>query len=78
MLEESMVNIKDEQTFFVHGKYVKFSKDSLGILNNKSKIRVALVWLIKSEKFESMIISLILLNSLFLGIKDYTDLDNKT
>lgn len=70
--------IKDDCTFFVHGKQVRFAKRSLGMLDNKNRIRIFLVWLITSKWFENMIISLILINSLFLGIKDYTDKENVT
>mmetsp|Transcript_15907 Transcript_15907/g.24533 ORF Transcript_15907/g.24533 Transcript_15907/m.24533 type:complete len:397 (+) Transcript_15907:1541-2731(+) len=78
MYEESVALIKDESSFFVHGKFIRFSKNSLGIMDNKTKIRFFLVWLSTHKRFETMIISLILLNSLFLGIKDYTDEDNST
>jgi hypothetical protein len=76
--EDRIALIKDDCTFFVHGKHVKFSKRSLGMLDNKNKIRIALVWLITSKWFENFIISLILINSLFLGMKDYTDKENVT
>jgi hypothetical protein len=68
----------DENSFFVHNKYVKFSKNSLGVLENKTKFRWSLVWLTTSKGFDRMIIFLIMLNSLFLAIKDYTDVENKT
>jgi hypothetical protein len=76
--EDRIQLIKDDCTFFVHGKHVKFSKRSLGMLDNKNRIRIVLVWLITSKWFENFIISLILINSLFLGIKDYTDKENVT
>ena len=76
MYEEHLHRIKDEHSFFVHNKYVRFSKNSLGILNNKTKLRFILVWICTSKWFEYLIISMILLNSLFLGIKDYTDKEN--
>lgn len=76
--EDKIHLIKDDCTFFVHGKQVRFAKRSLGMLDNKNRIRIFLVWLITSKWFENMIISLILINSLFLGIKDYTDKENVT
>jgi hypothetical protein len=76
MYEEHLHRVKDEYTFWVHNKYVRFSKNSLGILNNKTKLRYILVYVCTSKWFEYLIISMILLNSLFLGIKDYTDKDN--
>lgn len=78
MYAESIAMCKDEQSFYINGKFFKFSKDSLGVIGNRTKLRVFLVWLVTNKRFESMIISLILLNSLFLGIKDYTDVDNVT
>ena len=48
------------------------------MLDNKSKLRIFLVWLVKAKWFEHFITSLILINSLFLGIKDYTDKDDLT
>ena len=57
----------------MHGKVIKYAKNSLGIFNNKTKFRFFLVWLTSHKRFENLIISLIMLNSLFLGIKDYTD-----
>ena len=78
MYDESMALIKDEVTFYVHGRYYRFSKNSLGIFGNKTQFRVFLVWLCTSKWFENTIISLILLNSLFLGIKDYTDTEQVT
>ena len=68
----------DEHSFWVHNKYVKFSKNSLGFLENKTKFRWSLVWMTSSKAFDRFLISLIMLNSLFLAIKDYTDVDNET
>ena len=68
----------DEQTFWVHGKTVKYSKNAFGILHNKTKLRYALVWIITSKWFENLVIFLILLNSIIMGMKDYTDEDDKT
>ena len=78
LYDESTHNIKDEYTFFVHGKRKRFSKNSLGILSNKSKIRWFLVCMTQAKQFENFIVFLILLNSLLLGIKDYTDKMNET
>lgn len=71
-------HVKDERTFYVHGKYKRFGKNSLGVFSNKSKLRWSLVWLTQAPLFENFIVFLILLNSLFLGIKDYTDKENVT
>jgi hypothetical protein len=68
--------IRDECSFYCNGKFHKFSKDSLGILSNKNPIRKLFVTIMTSKHFERFVIFLILLNSLFLGINDYTDFDN--
>ena len=73
--EEQLMKITDDCTFFVHGKYMKFSKRSLGMLDNKNRFRIALVYLVKSPYFENAITFFITLNSLFLGAKDYTHVD---
>jgi len=78
MYTDSLQNVKDEKTFFVHGKIHRFSKLSLGLLDNKTKFRFFLVWLTTSAYFETFIILLISLNSIFLGIKDYTDVKNES
>ena len=78
MFQDSISQVKDECTFIVHGKKKRFGKNSLGLLSNKNKFRWTLVWITQSPIFENFIVFLILLNSLFLGIKDYTDKNNVT
>ena len=55
---------------------MRYSKNSLPILNNKTKLRFALVWIITSKWFDRLIMLLIIINSILLGIKDYTVGDN--
>jgi len=76
--EDAISRIKDEHSFYVHGKFVRFSKNSLGVLENKTKLRWILAWLVTSKRFEQFIILVIMVNSVFLGIKDYTDVLNVT
>ena len=64
--------------FLVHGKKLRFAKNSLGLMTNRNPIRVGLVWLISWKWFDRVVISLILLNSILLGIKDYQDPENLT
>lgn len=71
-----MAMVKDETHFYVHGKYHIFSQSSLSIMSNRSLVRWAFVWLVAWKRFEHFIILLIGLNSLTLGIKDYTDKEN--
>jgi len=65
------MKITDECTFYVHGKYMKFSKRSLAMLDNKNRFRIALVYLVKSPYFENAITFFITVNSILLGLKDY-------
>ena len=78
--EESLthININDEQSFYVHGKIVKYNKNTFGILHNRTKLRFAMVWIIQSKWFDRLVILLILLNSIVLGMKDYIDDQDKT
>ena len=78
MYDDAVSRVKNEQQFYVHGKFVSFSKNSLAIFDNKTKFRFFLVWIVTSKQFETFIISLILFNSALLGVKDYTDLNNET
>jgi hypothetical protein len=73
-----MQKVKDESSFYVHGQIYKYSKDSLACFNNRTRFRWAAVWLINWRNFENLIITLIVMNSLTLGVKDYTDKDNKS
>ena len=74
--DESMLHIKEEDIFYVHGQFFRFSKQSLVIFTNRSRLRWACVWLTQKKSFENFIIFMIALNSITLGIKDYTDKDN--
>ena len=76
--DDSMIRIKEEDMFFVHKSYRRFSKSSLAIFNNRSRLRWACVWLTSWQKFENFIIFMIALNSITLGVKDYTDKENLT
>lgn len=78
VFEDQLMHVKDDSSFYVHNKTFNYSKMSLGILDNKSKLRVLMVWLIWHPYFENFIIFLIFLNSMFLGIKNYKDTDNVT
>jgi hypothetical protein len=60
----------------MHGKQLYFSQTSWGFLTNKSRLRLLMVWLTQSKWFENFIISLIVINSILLGLKDYSDVDN--
>lgn len=69
--ELKVLQIKDEYSFIAHNKHYKYSKRSLGMLDNKNKLRIALVWLITWKWFDRFITALIMLNAIFLGLKDY-------
>lgn len=72
-----LMDHEDPCLFFVHDQYRKFSARSLGCLSNSSRLRYYLVWFITWHWFEKIIISLIVIYSLLLGMKDYTDHENK-
>ena len=76
--DDKMMRIKDDVSFEAHGKRYKFSKNALGFLDNKNKLRCMLVWIITWSVFDKIILLLILMNSLMLGIKDYLDPDDET
>jgi hypothetical protein len=76
--DESTKKVKDDLAFFVHGKTVRFSRDSLHFFGNKNRFRWACVWITTHPRFETFIISMIALNSITLGIKDYTDVNNES
>ena len=78
MYEESVYKVRDENSFYVNGRHLRFSKNSLAVFDNKQKLRYAMVVLTTSKVFDRCVLGLILLNSLFLGIKDYTDVNNTT
>ena len=75
---EMLYMVKDEFSFFVHGRKYKFSKNSLGFLSNKSRFRILLVWIVTSPWFDKIILILIIGNSICLGAKDYLDPENLT
>ena len=60
-----------------HGNQYVYSEKSLYCLDNKSKFRNNVVWIITHRNFEGFIIFLIILNSLMLAAYDYTDRENK-
>lgn len=68
----------DPHIFYAHGKKFRFWSTSLNWLDNKNFIRKIWVWIVCSKWFDRVIIFLIILNSLFLGIMDYTDTENKS
>jgi len=65
------------QDVWVFNKY-RFSKNALGFLDNKSKARYAIVWIITWKAFDNLILILIVFNSLLLGMKDYLDPESLT
>jgi hypothetical protein len=75
---ESLKRIHDERSFYVHDKFVKYNKNSLGIFENKTKVRFAMAWVVNSKWFDNTVITLIIINSILLGMKDYTDPNDKT
>jgi len=70
--------VHDEESFYVHGKSVKYCKTAFGLLDNKNKLRWAFVWVVTSKWFDNLVLILIVINSIILGVKDYTDPTDQT
>jgi hypothetical protein len=64
--------------FEVNGKVHTFARRSLYMFGPENKFRMICQKIITHRFFDRLIISLIMINSIFLGIKDYTDKDNET
>ena len=62
----------------MHGTYKRFSPLSLTVLDSKNEFRFKVVKFVTSKSFERFIITLILIYSVLLGMKDYTDENNLT
>ena len=62
---------RDKTRFFVHGKYVVHSAESLFIFGIDSKLRYKILKIVISPFFDRFIISLILIYSILLGMKCY-------
>lgn len=68
----------DPRAFRVHGKTYRFCRTSLNCLDNRNWLRKICVWIACWKWFDRFIIALIIVNSLFLGMMDYTDTENKS
>ena len=75
---EPEVDVSRHDEFFAHGKYHTFSPKSVWMLGNGNPVRAGIVWIITHKRFDQVIVCLILVNSLLLGIKDYTDVKNES
>ena len=71
-----MLKMKKHSLFTV--KFTGLVNSLLASLIIKPSSDFFLVWLTTSAYFENFIILLISLNSIFLGIKDYTDVKNES
>lgn len=57
---------------------MNFAEDSLYLMTNKSRVRYQVARLVTSKYFDGFIVALIAIYSVLLGMKDYTDHDNKS
>jgi hypothetical protein len=71
-------HLEDKTLFIAHGEEYHFAEYSLWIFSNKNAVRIFLAKMITWKYFELFITFLIILNSIFLGIMDYTDTENKS
>jgi len=69
---------KEQAKIFSNGKWHTFSTRSLYIFSLDNSLRKFVIRIITHRFFDRVIVSLIMINSLLLGIKDYTDKDNLT
>lgn len=77
MLIEEIIEDEDCR-FYFHGKQYYYSRRSLFCFTKHNTFRQSVVWIITHKRFDQFIVSLIMLNSILLGVKDYTDFDNVT
>ena len=77
ILYEKMVG-EESRRFYFHGKQYYYSRKSLFCFTKQNTFRQSIVWIITHKRFDHFIVSLIIFNSILLGVKDYTDFDNKT
>lgn len=64
--------------FEANGKKHLFSKKSIWLFGHENKFRKKIINIITHRFFDSTIVFLIMVNSLMLGVKDYTDIKNET
>ena len=69
---------KNFYNYEVHGRKRRFAFNSLNSLSLKNEFRQKIIWLIEWKYFEGFITFLIILNSIFLGMMDYTDKENNS
>jgi hypothetical protein len=66
-------------TFIVNGEELIYSKTStFKNLDNQSRFRYNIVWLVSQKPFDAFILLLIFFNSILMGMKDYLDDKNTT
>jgi hypothetical protein len=70
--------IKKYYNFVVNGKKLRFAFVSLNIFPLDNKVRKFSINMVENKWFELTIIILIILNSVFLGMVDYTDAEGKS
>jgi hypothetical protein len=63
---------------YANGKWHNFSEKSLYIFTKHNGFRKIVINIITHKNFDRFIVFLIMANSLLLGIKDYTDVENKS
>lgn len=64
--------------FHAHGRKFRFAPRALGCIPITNPLRRACAWLITSRPFETTILTLITINSLVLGLVDFSSVDPET
>ena len=62
----------------VHGKTYWVTESSLFCLSPQNPLRRVCIWIVFNRWFDRLILSLVLLNTIFLGMTDYTKIDYTT
>ena len=76
--DDENLDEEDPNTIFsYHGNTKQYSIRSLYLFNYDNVIRKRFVWLIMHPYFDKTVILLIIVNSLFLGMIDYTQINKK-
>lgn len=69
---------RDKTLFHIRGNDINFAEESLYMFTNRDKFRYYTARLITSKYFDGFIVAIIAFYSVLLGIKDYTDHENKS
>lgn len=70
--------VESPTKFYCHGKWHSYSAKSLFFMGKQNRFRKCCVWLLTHRRFDHFIVFLIAVNSVMLGVKDYSDTTNQS